>query len=190
MAEPSEYEKWLLGITPSSGRTLSNFNVDMPSESPLSIGGYRINSLDPEFANDESQMVRAGYRLGDGDYYAEPGIVQRQSSHGAITGRTFNAGANPLNVMLSEFDTPGGRVATKGIGLGSLSYTQVKPDRGKPTSAVGGRVNLDPGKLDFEASKDRQSVGYSTPLDLGFLELLAMRDPQALSAFLRYKLNF
>jgi hypothetical protein len=190
MAEPSEYEKWLLGVTPGSGKAVSTYDVDALEESPISLGGYRIESFYPERSADEMQMLRAGYRLGDDEYHVRPGVVSQQRPGGLATGRTISAGAYPLSVMLSDLDTPGGKVVSKGVGLGSLNYTQVKPARGKTTGAVGGRMNLDPAELQFEASKGQQTVGYSTPLDLGVLELLAMRDPQALSALLRYKLNF
>jgi len=197
MADLSEYEKWLLGVRPGSGRTASSYDVNVP-EVPISIGGYRIESLYPEFAPDDSQMLRAGYQLGNEDYYVSPGVMRRESPYGPSTGRLLAAGVNPLGVVLSDMNTPGGRYTTKGVSLGPLSYSRVTPDRGKPTGAVAGSINLDPEvrepeqqrRLNFEASKQQQSVGYSTPLDLGILELLAMRDPEALSAFLRYKLNF
>jgi len=190
MAELSEYEKWLLGVRPGSGRTASSYSVDMPEESPIAIGGYRIESLYPEYAPDDSQIVQAGYRMGDEGYHVTPGVMRRESSYGPSTGRLLSAGIDPLGVVLTDMDTPGGRYTTKGINLGPLSFTRSTPARGKPTNAIAGGIDVDPGRLDFEASKQQQSVGYSTPLDLGVLELLAMRDPQALSAFLRYKLNF
>lgn len=197
MAELSEYEKWLLGVRPGSGRTASSYDVNVP-EAPISIGGYRIESSYPEFAPEDSQMLRAAYQLGNEDYYVSPGVQRRESPYGPSTGRLLAAGVNPLGVVLSDMNTPGGRYTTKGVSLGPLSYSRVTPDRGKPTGAVAGSINLDPEvrepeqqrRLNFEASKQQQSVGYSTPLDLGMLELLAMRDPEALSAFLRYKLNF
>ena len=197
MAELSEYEKWLLGVRPGSGRTASSYDVNVPN-APISIGGYRIESRDPEFAPEDSQMLRASYELGNEDYYVSPGVQRRESPYGPSTGSLFAAGINPLGVVLSDMRTPGGRYTTKGVSLGPLSYSRVTPDRGKPTGAVAGSINLDPEvrepeqqrRLNFEASKQQQSVGYSTPLDLGMLELLAMRDPEALSAFLRYKLKF
>jgi hypothetical protein len=197
MAELSEYEKWLLGVKPESGRTASSYDVNVPN-APISIGGYRIESRDPEFAPEDSQMFRASYELGNEDYYVSPGVQRRESPYGPSTGSLFAAGINPLGVVLSDMRTPEGRYTTKGVSLGPLSYSRVTPNRGKPTGVVSGSINLDPEvrepeqqrRLNFEGSKQQQSVGYSTPLDLGVLELLAMRDPEALSAFLRYKLNF
>lgn len=197
MAELSEYEKWLLGVRPGSGRTASSYDVGLP-DSPISIGGYRIESLYPEYAPEDSQMVQASYRHGDENYYVSPGVMRRESSYGPSTGRSLSAGINPLGFVLSEIDSPGGRYTTKGVNLGPLTYSRVTPQRGKSTGEVAGSINLDPEvedpdrqrRFNFQGSKQQQSVGYSTPLDLGILEMLAMRDPQALSAFLRYKLNF
>ena len=190
MAELSEYESRLIGAGTGSGRYASTYNVDLPPDSPLSIGGYSLESLYPEYSPEYAQTVRAGLRLGDQDTYVEPGVIRRESFRGPISGRTFETYVNPLRVLLTETDTPGGKVSSRGINLGPLTYAESRPEQGKVSRAVQGGFNLDPGRLSFEMAKDRQSVGYSTPLDLGLLELLAMKDPQALAAFLRWKLNF
>lgn len=191
-------ERWLQGLGPGSFKT----PVEYEGEEPGSPRGYRtespLASQDPDY---EQQFGSINFGLGEDKSLAKLGatVSQMERGHRATTTRGGSASLGPVGVNVARTGGEGFQADTRGISLRdpyaegpspSLTVSQTRAPGMKPQRTLSAQTPLGGGSLEVEASKGTLGVGYSKPLDVGTLELLAVKDPQALAALLQYKLKF